>query len=277
MKLIKIMMVTVLCLVSFELGCTKERHAFVIKGSTTVLPIAQATVEDYMKAHPGVEISLSGAGSGDGIKALIDKSTDIADSSREIMPEETKLAESKGVNPFEIKVAMDAIVPIVHPSNIVKGLSIDQLSQIYQGNITNWKDVGGDDEPIVIISRDSSSGTFETWGDLVLSGAKVTPKALLQASNGEVVQVVSKNKFAIGYIGLGYENKSVKSLMVNGVKATVETALNKKYALSRPLYMYTNGKPTGDIAKYINFVLSPEGQKLVAKAGFVPLVAKKEK
>ena len=135
----------------------------VIKGSTTVLPIAQATLEAYMKANPGVTVSLSGGGSGEGIKALIDKSTDIADSSREIKDKEVELARSKGVNPVATIVAIDAIVPVVNPKNRINNLTIDQLSQIYQGKITNWKEIGGDNLQIVVISRDSSSGTFEAW------------------------------------------------------------------------------------------------------------------
>lgn len=243
----------------------------VIKGSTTVLPIAQAALDAYMKANPGVNISLSGGGSGEGIKALIDKTTDIANSSREIKEKEIEEAKAKGVNPTETIVAYDGIVPIVHPKNKVKNLTIDQLSQIYQGKITNWKDVGGDDLQIVVISRDSSSGTFEAWGELVLNKAKVLPQAELQASNGAIVQVVSKNRYAIGYVGLGYVNKSVKGLTVNGIKATAETCISKEYPVSRPLYMYTNGEPKGEAAKFIKFVLSPAGQKLVEKEGFVPL------
>lgn len=245
----------------------------VIKGSTTVLPVAQAALEAYMKANPGVNISLSGGGSGEGIKALLDKSADIANSSREIKNEEVSLAKSKGVNPKAYTVAIDAIVPIVNPKNKVQNLTIDQLSQIYQGKITNWKDVGGDNLQIVVISRDSSSGTFESWGELVLHKAKVTPKAQLQASNGAIVQAVSKNRYAIGYIGFGYLNKSVKALTVNSVQATIQTALSKQYPISRPLYMYTNGEPKGDTANYIKFVLSPAGQKLVAKEGFIPLTS----
>jgi len=247
----------------------------VIKGSTTVLPIAQATLEAYMKANPGAKISLSGGGSGEGIKALIDGSTDIANSSREIKKTEEELAKSKGVNPNQIVVAIDAIVPIVHTKNPVKNLSLDQLSGIYQGKITNWKEVGGDDLEIVVISRDSSSGTFEAWGELVLKGAKVSPRAQLQASNGAVDQAVSKNKYAIGYVGLGYLNKSVKALTVNGVQASEKTALSKEYPVSRFLYMYTNGEPKGETAKFIQFVLSPAGQALVQKEGFVPLPKKK--
>ena len=246
----------------------------VIKGSTTVLPIAQVTLEAFMKKNPGINISLSGGGSGEGIKALVDKSADIANMSREAKQKEIDLGKSKGIEVYQNIVAIDAIVPIVSPKNKVCNLSLDQLSQIYQGKITNWKEVGGDDLEIVVVSRDSSSGTFEAWGELVLKKAKVSPRAQLQASNGAVVQAVSKNKYAIGYIGLGYLDKSVKALKVNGVEASEKTALSKQYPVSRYLYMYTNGKPQGDTAAYIHFVLSAEGQKLVKKEGFVPLPAK---
>ncbi len=244
-------------------------ETIVIKGSTTVLPIAQAALEAYMKANPGAKISLSGGGSGEGIKALIDKSTDIATSSREIKESEIALAKSKGVNPTAAVVAIDAIVPIVNPKNRVRDLTIDQLSQIYQGKITNWKEVGGDDLQIVVISRDSSSGTFESWNELVLNRAKVTPRAQLQASNGAIVQTVSKNRYALGYIGLGYLDKTVKALTVGGVPASATTAIAKTYPISRPLYMYTNGEPQGETAKFIAFVLGSEGQKIVAREGFV--------
>ena len=246
-------------------------ESIVIKGSTTVLPIAQVTLEAYMKANPGVNISLSGGGSGEGIKALIDRSASIANSSREIKANEVDLAKSKGVNPVETIVAVDAIVPIVNPKNKVGNLSIDQLSQIYQGKITNWKDVGGDNLQIVVVSRDSSSGTFEAWSEMVLHKAKVAPRAQMQASNGAIVQAVSKNRYAIGYIGLGYVNKAVKPLTVNGVQATARTAISKEFPIARPLYMYTNGQPAGVTAKFIRFILSPAGQDLVAKAGYVPL------
>jgi len=259
-----------MCL-TFCINLAVAAENVVIKGSTTVLPIAQVALEAYMKAHPGVNISLSGGGSGDGIKALIDNSTDIATSSREIKAKEVELARSKGVNPVAHAVAIDALTPIVHPKNRINGLTIDQLSQIYQGKIKNWKEVGGDDLQIVVVSRDSSSGTFESWGQLVLNNAKVTPKAQMQASSGAVVQAVSKNRYAIAYVGIGYINKSVKALTVNGIQASAKTALSKEYPIARPLYMYTNGQPTGEAANFIKFVLSPAGQKLVAKEGFVPI------
>ena len=268
----KLLAVGMICLIFFVSPAVAAENV-VIKGSTTVLPIALAALEAYMKAHPGVNISLSAGGSGDGIKALIDKSTDIASSSREIKDKEVALAKEKGVNPVAHTVAIDAIIPIVNPGNRVQGLTIDQLSQIYQGKITNWKEVGGDNLTIIVVSRDSSSGTFESWGHLVLNNARVTPKAQLQASNGAVVQAVSKNRYAIGYIGLGYLNTSVKGLTVNGITASAKTALSKEYPVARPLYMYTNGQPTGEVANFLKFVLSPAGQKLVAKEGFVPLTA----
>jgi phosphate transport system substrate-binding protein len=268
-KHLRRIILVVLCLLAGSGAALAEN--IVIKGSTTVLPIAQAAIEAYMKANPGTKISLSGGGSGEGIKALIDSSTDIATSSREIKKSEIDLAKSKGINPTATVVAIDAIVPVVNPKNPVKDLNIDQLSQIYQGKITNWKEVGGDNLEIVVISRDSSSGTFESWAELVLNKAKVTPRAQLQASNGAIVQAVSKNKYALGYIGLGYLDKSIKALTVGGIPASAKTAISKEYPISRPLYLYMNGEPKGETAKFIRFVLGPDGQKIVAKEGFVPL------
>lgn len=257
-----------LCLMA---GTALAADSVVIKGSTTVLPVAQGTLEAFMKANPDVQMSLSGGGSGEGIKALIDKTTDIATSSREIKDKEIELAKSKGINPVAHVVAFDAIIPVVHPKNKVSNLTIDQLSQIYQGNITNWKEVGGDDLKIVVISRDSSSGTFESWDHFVMKKAKVTPRAQMLASNGALVTAVSKNRYAIAYLGIGYVNKSVKPLQVNGVTASIQTAMSKEYPFSRELYMYTNGEPQGQTAKYISFVKSADGQKIVAREGFVPL------
>jgi phosphate transport system substrate-binding protein len=265
-----------MALVIFMSGLAAAADSIVIKGSTTVLPIAQAVLEAYMKENKGVQISLSGGGSGEGIKALIDQSTDIADSSREIKKEEIELAESKGVKPVAHIIAYDAIMPVVNPKNNVQGLSIDQLSQIYQGKITNWKEVGGADLKIVVISRDSSSGTFDSWDNFVMKKARVAPTAQMLASNGAVVTAVSKNKYAIGYLGMGYVNSSVKGLKVNGVMASAQTALSRQYPMSRELYMYTNGKPKGEVAKFIAFVKSPKGQEIVKKEGFVPLTASRE-
>lgn len=269
--------VLVTAVLALMTGVSYASSSIVIKGSTTVLPVAQGTLEAFMKKNPGVQMSLSGGGSGEGVKALIDKTTDIATSSREIKASEVDLAKSKGVNPVAHVVAFDAIIPVVHPKNKVSNLTIDQISQIYQGKITNWKEVGGEDLKIVVISRDSSSGTFESWDHFVMKKAKVTPRAQMLASNGALVTAVAKNRYAIAYLGIGYVNKSVKPLQVNGVTASVANAMSKEYPLSRELYMYTDGEPAGDVAKYISFVKSAEGQQVVAKEGFVPLVEVKGK
>ncbi len=244
----------------------------VIKGSTTVLPIAQKVAEAYMKEHPDVSISISGGGSGNGIKAIIDGTTDIADSSRFIKGKEVKLAMEKGVYPVPFRVAYDCIVPVVHPSNPLNNINMDQLKAIYKGEINNWKDVGGPDKKIVVISRDTSSGTYEVWESKVMKKERVYPGALLQASNGAVAQAVAKNKYAIGYIGLGYLNKDIKALSVNDVTGSSVTTLDGTFPISRPLFMFTQGWPEGDIVKFLNYVLHPNrGQKLIGEVGFVPL------
>ena len=242
-----------------------------INGSTTVLPIAQKAAEAFMKEHPDVKISISGGGSGNGIKALIDKTTDIADSSRAIKPEEIEQAKAKGASPVEFIVAFDCIVPIVHPTNPLKNITLDQLKGIYKGDIKNWKEIGGADKPIVIVSRDTSSGTYEVWEEKVMKKERVYPGALLQASNGAVAQAISKNPNAIGYIGVGYEDKTVKMLSVNGIVGNKETTLNKTFPISRPLYMYTPVPAAGDVKNFLDYVMSDKGQKLVEEEGFIPL------
>ena len=244
----------------------------VIKGSTTLLPVAQKVAEAYMKQNPGIKISISGGGSGNGIKALIDGSTDIADSSRFIKGKEIKLSLKKGAYPVPFAVAYDCIVPVVHPSNPIVNITMAQLKDIYMGKIRNWKEIGGPDRPVVVISRDTSSGTYEVWHKKVMKKKRVYPGALLQTSNGAVAQAVAKNKNAIGYIGIGYMNKDVKPLMVNRIVGSEATTLNGTYPISRPLFMFTPGWPKGDVLKFINFVIHPDkGQKYVAEAGYVPL------
>jgi phosphate transport system substrate-binding protein len=252
--------------------CTANAGTIVIKGSTTVLPIAQKVAEAFMKDHPDISISISGGGSGNGIKAIIDGTTDIADSSRFIKDKELKLAMSRGVYPVPFAVAYDCIVPVVHATNTVTDLSTDQLQAIYKGEIRNWKDVGGPNRKIVVVSRDTSSGTYEVWHKKVMKKERVFPGALLQASNGAVVQAVSKNKNAIGYIGVGYINDSVRVLSVNGIKGSEETTLSGLFPISRPLYMFTNKWPEEEISLFINYVVHPQkGQRLVRKAKYVPL------
>ena len=185
----------VLCTMCFLFSGVALAGKVVIKGSTTVLPIAQKAAEDFMKMNADVSISVSGGGSGNGIRAIIDGTTDIADSSRFIKDKEIKLAMAKGVLPVPHRVALDCVVPVVHPTNSLRGITMDQLKDIYTGKITRWKQLGGLNKPIVVVSRDTSSGTYEVWHKKVLKKEKVTPKALLQASNGAVAQAVANARF----------------------------------------------------------------------------------
>ncbi len=254
-------------------SCTKSADdKVVVKGSTTVLPITQKASEAFYKSNR-VSISISGTGSGDGIKSLIDGSCDIANSSREMSAKEKEIASQKGEQIKEIAIAHDMIVPIVHPSNPVKNLTLAQLKAIYDGSIKNWKQLGGKDETIVVVSRDSSSGTYEVWEGKVMKKAEVRKDALLQASNGTVVSTVSENTKAIGYVGYGYLSESVKAVYVNSIEPTIENGKSGKYPIARKLYMYVNEKKLKPAAKsYIDFVLGQEGQKLVKAAGYIPLI-----
>lgn len=242
-----------------------------VKGSTTVLPIMQMAVEAFMKANPDTKIDLSAGGSSEGIKALIDGTTGIAMASRDMKDKEIELAKSKGVTPTKFVVAKDAVAAIVNPANKVDGLTVEQLQGIFSGKITDWKDVGGEAGKIAVISRDSSSGTFETWQEFILKKEKVSPMALMQASSGAVLQSVGKNKYAISYDGLGYVNDTVKALKVNNVAPSAKTALDASYPVSRDLFIFTNGAPAGEIKKFVDYLTGPEGTKFVKEAGFVPL------
>jgi phosphate transport system substrate-binding protein len=249
-----------------------------VKGSTTVQPIMQVAVEKFMALpkNKDVKISISASGSGDGAKALIDGSTPLAMLSREMKESELKQAKDKGVNPRQILIGYDCLTPIVHPSNPVKNLTLAQLKDIYTGKITDWKEVGGAAGRIEVVSRDSSSGTFEYWSEHVLKKERVFARAQMQASSGAVAQTVSKQKTAIGYVGLAYtKNPAIKAVGVEGVAGSVENTLNGTYPISRGLYLYTNGEPAGDAAKLVDFILSDVGQKIVADVDYVPLKAGK--
>lgn len=246
----------------------------VMDGSTTVLPFGQAAVEQFMKENAGVKFSVSGTGTGNGFKSLADGSAQIANASRFIKDSEIKSCMDKNVYPVPFAVALDCIVPIVHKDNPVKGLSHAQLKDIYSGKVTNWKEVGGADAPIVVVGRDTSSGTYGTWQEMIMDKGektRVTPKAQVASSSGAMLSSVSKNKNAIGYEGMGYVNKTVKGLQVDGVSATAATARNGKYPLSRYLYMFTNGWPKGEVLDFIMYMQSDAGQKIVNGTGFVSL------
>ncbi|MEG6503780.1 MULTISPECIES: PstS family phosphate ABC transporter substrate-binding protein [unclassified Desulfovibrio] len=244
----------------------------IINGSTTVLPVVQKAGEAFMASHPGTELSISGGGSGNGIKALIEKQCDVAMSSRDIKDKEKDAAAKNGITPLRTAIAIDAIVPVVNPANKVGALTLAQLRDIYTGKITNWKDLGGEDAQIVAISRDTSSGTFESWEELVMNKERVSPRALMQASNGAVVQTVSKNKNAIGYVGLGYVDKSTRAVTVEGVSPSAETALSKQWPIARELYIFTSGAPEGAVKEFVEYLVAPDkGQKDVLAVGYVPL------
>uniref|UniRef100_A0A7C4AIE3 Phosphate-binding protein n=1 Tax=Fundidesulfovibrio putealis TaxID=270496 RepID=A0A7C4AIE3_9BACT len=243
-----------------------------VDGSTTVLPAMQKIVEAYMKANPGVNITVSGGGSGNGIKAIIDGTTNVAMSSREMKDKELQAAKEKGRAVKPMVIAMDALAPIVNPGNPVAGLTSEQLQGIYSGKIKNWKDVGGEDKEIVVISRDTSSGTYEAWQELIMKDQKVTPAALLQASSGAVLQVVGKNKAAIAYDGYAYVNNTVKALKVNGIAGSEKTVADKTYPVSRPLFIIVPESATPEVKQFVDFIMDPaKGQKIIGEVGYFPV------
>jgi len=254
-------------------GCLKsgEKHTITIRGSTTVLPIAQKTAEAYMDKHPNVDISVSGGGSSVGIQSVGEGIADIGMASRDLKDEE----KTRYPNLKPIVIAKDGIAIIVHPDNPVTNLTLEQIRGIYNGTYTNWKEVGGPDKEIVVINRDSASGTREFFWEHVMQKDDFVATALEKNSNGAVKQTVSQTPNAIGYVGLGYVDKSVKAVKIKKegteVEPTVENVLNGKYPIARSLYMITNGEPKGIVKDFIDFVLSEEGQRIVEEEGFVPI------
>lgn len=252
-----------------SLGIAGENAVISIEGSTTVLPIAQITAEEYMIANPDVDITVRGGGSGVGIASLIEGTCDIADASRAMKEKERQKAVEKGIDPVAHIVAMDGIAVVIHPSNALSGLSTAQLKAIYTGKISDWSAVGGKKKKIVVISRDTASGTYEAFSELTLDSERVRPDALLNASNRAMVTTVANTPGAIGYVGHGYLTGKIKAIKVDGVDCTKKTVTSGEYPLARPLYMYTNGKPQGQVKAYLDFVLSQAGQILVEESGYV--------
>jgi phosphate transport system substrate-binding protein len=257
-----------------------------IIGSNTLTPLTSVWAEEFMKMHPKVNIAVSGPGSGVGIADLIDGTTDICQASRKIESQEVDQAKANGVEPYEIQVATDALSVVVNPSNPVSELTIAQLSAIYTNQITNWKEVGGNDAEIVALSRDTNSGTHVFFKEHVVQmqglptedkSLEYGPHVLFLPSTKEGVDETAKNPNAIFYPGLGYVTNEVKPLAIKktaddpAVLPSVETALNGTYPISRPLMFYTNGEPTGVIKAFIDYCLSPEGQQKVTEVGYVPL------
>ena len=253
------------------------------KGSDTIVNLALAWAEEYQAEYPDIRISVTGGGSGTGIAALINNTVDIANASRQIKDEEIAEAQAKGVSPVEHIIARDAIAVIVNPENPVRELTLQQISDIYSGVITHWSEVGGEDRPIVKLSRETNSGTHVYFLETVLRlGDKEnktlfsTDTLLLPSSEG-IIAEVRQNPNAIGYDGLGYVPDDLVMIAIAKeaggayVLPSIETVNDKSYPIARDLYMYTNGEPTGVVKEYLDWILSAEAQEIVAELGFVPV------
>lgn len=275
----------ILLLLAFA-GCGRRdaggKTALQIKGSDTMVNLTQAWAEEYMKTHPGISIAVTGGGSGTGISSLLNNTCDIAQVSREMKEAELTLARNKGLDPKMIIVALDGIAVIVHPSNPVSELTVDQLADLYTGKITNWSQLGGRDAEVVLLSREVNSGTHVYFKEHVLrhgrteSKEEFTPEALLLPSSQAIADEAAQNPDAIGYYGMGYVSPEVKALKVAAapgspaVAPTLESVQSNAYPIARPLIMYTKGEPR-DLAKdFLDFVHSPEGQDVVKRLDFVP-------
>jgi phosphate transport system substrate-binding protein len=268
---------------TFATGCGGRKRAIQIKGSDTMVNLSQAWAEEFMKESPEINIAVTGGGSGTGIASLINKATDIAQSSRDMEKKEIAQAKANGVTAEAIHVANDGITVIVHPTNPMSKLTIAQLSDIFSGSITNWKQVGGKDSKITILSRDRNSGTHVFFLEHVVklgdkkSLKEFAPAVLMMPSSQAIVEEVKANPSAIGYIGLGYLTSKEKALAIASkgssvyVMPSIKTVLNKSYPIARPLLFYTNGKSSGNIKTFVDFVLSDKGQEIVKKMDFVPI------
>ena len=281
------------------LGCKKktddvEKTVITVKGSDTMVNLSQKWAEEYMKLHPEVSIQVNGGGSGTGIAALLNKTTEIANASREVKSSEVADAKSKGVTPFVYNVALDGIAVIVNPKSDVDSLTIQQVSDIFSGKITNWKQVGGANMPITLYGRENSSGTYEFFKEHVLG--KVNGKQVDYSPSTQVLQgtsalgeAVARDVKGIGYGGVGYfaERNDVKILHIKkdenspayspseNNKVNYELIWSGDYSISRYLYCYTNGEATGKLKDFMDFILSPEGQKVVETMEYIPLPLKK--
>jgi phosphate transport system substrate-binding protein len=245
-----------------------------IEGSTTVGPIAVQFVEAFKKLHPDVTITCKQTGSGDGAAALIDGRCQIATMSRFMKPQdEFKKAVDKGILPVAHAIAMDGVCIILHPSNPVKALTTAQVHDIYTGKITNWKELGGADSAIVVISRDTSSGTYGTFTEFMMGKDKLFEKAEYVNGNPQAHARVASTPGAIAYAGLGFVDDKVKAVTLNGVMPSRKTILSGAYLMSRPLFLFTNGYPAlGSIEhEFCTFYLTEKGQQIVVAEGFVPL------
>lgn len=269
----------------FALGCSKKdkgntqnKKSVTIKGSDTMVHLMSTLAEAFMKKNPEVQVSVTGGGSGTGIAALINGTTDICASSRDMQQKEKDQAKEKNINPVEKVVAFDGIAIVVNPDNPVKDITLEQLKKIYTGAYKNWKELGGPDQAINVLSRESNSGTYVFFQEHVLNKENYAPTVKLMPASSSIVQSVSSDKWSIGYVGLGYTKEgNVKVVPVkkdaNGaaVMPTHETVLDKTYSIARPLYLYFNGEPSDNNKVFLEFATSPDGQKIVEETGYITL------
>lgn len=249
----------------------QERISIKVTGSTTVLPIAQLAADAYMETHSNADIQVTGGGSSVGVQAAGEKTADIGMSSRDIKSDEL----TKYPNLVITTIGKDGLALIVNPANSITSLTPAQIKGIYAGNYTNWNQVGGPDMPIVVVGRDSASGTREFFFEKVMNKGNFTSTQLEKNSNGAVQQTIAQTPGAIGYVGLGFIDNKIKAVNIdtNGVtvEPTIANVLSGAYPFSRSLYMITNGQPTGLAKAYLDYIRSPEGQNILVKEGFVPL------
>jgi len=262
---------------------SSTKNSLQIKGSDTMVNLVQAWAEEYMRRHPDVLVAVTGGGSGTGIAALLTNTCDIAISSRLIKEKEIQQAKSNNIEPIEFKVALDGLAVVVSPKNPISQLTVDQLADIFSGKIKNWKEIGGNDLPIVLLSREVNSGTHVYFKEHVLQRGDTKTKiefdegALLMPSSQAIADEIAYNPNAVGYYGMGYSNPNQKILAIAKDKGspyvlpTIESIVKGEYYISRPLLMYTDGQPGGSIKNFIDFILSEEGQQIVRQIDFVPV------
>lgn len=255
------------------MGVAVQAETLQIEGSTTVGPIADAFAEYFKKVYPDLDITVKKTGSGDGAAALVDGRCDVATMSRFMKGKEFKSAVENHVYPVAHVVAMDGVCVVVHPSNPVKDLTKAQIRDIYMGKVANWNQVGGPSMPIVVISRDTSSGTYETFHGLVMAKKKMGSGVEYVNSNPQAHARVKTTQGAIGYVGIGFLDRRVKAVKVDGILPSRQTIASGVYPVARPLFMFTNGYPALGtmVHKFCTFYLTEKGQELVEAKGFVPL------
>jgi phosphate transport system substrate-binding protein len=268
--------ISLILILSFTLHIASAQK---IKGSDTCLPLVQKEAESYKKKYPTSALVVTGGGSGVGIAALMDKSCDLAMSSRPLKMDEKLKLQDAGISYKQVIMAYDALSVIVNPANKVSQLTRVQLEGIYTGKIKNWSEVGGDNLAIVVYSRESSSGTYEFFKEKVMLNKNYASTVLNMPATGAIVQSVSQTKGAIGYVGLAYMEADVKALAVSYdgktfVKPSMETAINKTYPVIRPLYLFYNISLEKKVKPFVDYILSAEGQGLVKQTGYVPLPLK---